>query len=391
MESKKKKLIRITTVPASLEKLLQNQLNFMNEYFEVIVISSDEQKLAMIGKSQLVPVFCVEFTRKITPFKDIKALWRLYWFFKKEKPFIVHTHTPKAGTIGMLASKLAAVPNRLHTIAGLPLLETKGSKRKLLNFVERLTYACATKLYPNSFGLKDIIIKENLCASKKLKVIGSGSSNGINLSYFSSKLFTENQRRLLRQSLRIPFDSFIFIFVGRLVSNKGINELIKSFQKLYSENQKVTLLLVGPTEENLDPLDTITKNVISSYSSIVYVGYKNDVRPYLAISDVLVFPSYREGLPNVVLQAGAMDLPSIVSDINGCNEIIKNGENGVIIPPKNPEALYRAMKKIAINKELYNQLKLNCRSMISSRYQQQFVWNEILKEYKKLEQENENL
>jgi hypothetical protein len=148
------KLIRITTVPISLEKLLEGQLTFMDEHFEVIAISSQKERLEKFGQENKIRTHYIELTRKITILKDLKALWNMYIFLKAEKPLIVHSHTPKAGTIGMIAAKLARVPHRLHTVAGLPLLEETGVKRKLLNIVEKITYWAATKIYPNSKGLK---------------------------------------------------------------------------------------------------------------------------------------------------------------------------------------------------------------------------------------------
>ena len=135
----KPKLIRITTVPLSLEKLLEGQLEFMQNYFEVTAISSEKERLDAEGKKQGVATFYLEMTRQITPLKDIAAVFKLYHFLKKEKPSIVHSHTPKAGVVGMMAAWLARVPNRLHTVAGLPLMETTGLKRKVLNVVEKLT------------------------------------------------------------------------------------------------------------------------------------------------------------------------------------------------------------------------------------------------------------
>ncbi|WP_349677726.1 glycosyltransferase [Flavobacterium sp. UBA4120] len=226
----KKKLIRITTIPISLEKLLENQLRFMGKYYEITAVSSDKTYLESVGVSQGVAVFYVEMTRQITPFKDLKAVWELYNYFKKEKPFIVHTHTPKAGTVGMIAAKLAGVPYRLHTIAGLPLLEAKGNKRRLLDAVEKITYACATMVYPNSRGLKKIIIEQQFCNSEKLKVIGNGSSNGINTAYFNPEIFFAQENQLLKTNIGITPDDFVFIFVGRLVGDKGINELVAAFE-----------------------------------------------------------------------------------------------------------------------------------------------------------------
>lgn len=378
------KLIRITTVPISLDKLLEGQLRFMTSEYDVIAVSSDKAYLEKIGTKETVATFPLEMTRKITPLQDFLAVVKLYFFLKKTKPFIVHTHTPKAGVVGMLASRMAGVPHRLHTVAGLPLLEATGLKRRLLDFVEKITYASATHVYPNSYGLLEIIKQNNYCEASKLKVIGNGSSNGIATSYFNPDLFTLEQKAALRTSVGIDEADFVFIFVGRLVKDKGINELISAFKKLDQEKTNVKLLLVGAYETDLDPLQNETIATIGSVSSIITVGYQNDVRPYFAISNALVFPSYREGFPNVVLQAGAMQLPAIVTDINGCNEIIKNAVNGIIIPVKNESAIYEAMFLLCSDATNYAALKANARQMIVCSFEQNVVWHALLEEYKSI-------
>ena len=378
-------LIRITTIPLSLEKLLSGQLRFMSDYYEVIAVSSDKERLEQYGKSEKVAVFPIEMTRKITPIKDVLAVIKLYFYLKKNKPFIVHSHTPKAGVVGMLASKLAGVPHRLHTVAGLPLLEGKGFKRILLDFVEKLTYSCATKVYPNSHGLSKIIIENKYCFPDKLKVMADGSSNGIDTNYFNPELFSTDENLNLKKELGIKEEDFVFVFVGRLVKDKGINEMIEAFEFLQKVEKGIKLLLVGDYEQELDPLNAHSMESIKKNEAILTVGFQNDVRPYFAIGDVLVFPSYREGFPNVVLQAGAMGLPCIVSDINGCNEIIIEGNNGIIIPVKDSNAIYEAMKKIATDENLQFQLQKNARKMIVSRYEQKVVWEAILEEYKIIE------
>lgn len=383
-DTQKPKLIRITTVPTSLEKLLENQLAFMSGHYQVIAVSSDEEKLKKAGEKQRVPVYCVNLTRQITPIRDLIALWKLYRFFKKEKPQIVHSHTPKAGTIGMLAAWLAGVPNRLHTIAGLPLLEATGKKRWLLNKVEKLTYRCATQVYPNSYGLRNIVIKEGFCKPQKLKVIGKGSTNGINTSYFSPEHFKPEQKIRLREKLGIQKQDFVFVFIGRLVPDKGIHELIAAFAVLYKVYRNFRLLLVGSYEQELYPLNQAVANDIKTNPGIIEAGYQNDVRPYLAIADTLVFPSYREGFPNVVMQAGAMGLPAIVTNINGCNEIIEQGKNGIIIPTKDKQALREAMIRIATEPELYQSLKEQARNAILTRFEQSYIWEELLREYENL-------
>lgn len=381
----KNKLIRISTVPVSLEKLLSGQLRFMGENYEVIAVSSDREKLEKVGKLENCQVFPLEMTRQITPFKDISAVIKLYFFLKRTRPQIVHTHTPKAGTVGMLAAKLAGVPLRLHTVAGLPLLESAGFRRKILNLVERLTYACATKVYPNSFGLLEVIKQQKFCKAAKLKVIANGSSNGIDTAHFNPGLFSQADSKTLKSQLKIDESHFVFLFVGRLVKDKGTNELVAAFEKLQQENPNISLLLVGDFESGLDPLDKQTTASINNNDAIITAGFQNEVRPYFAMADCLVFPSYREGFPNVVLQAGAMELPAIVSDINGCNEIIRDGKNGLVIPVKDENAIYQAMKKMLENPDLAAEFKVNARQTITSKYEQKAVWEALLAEYRTFE------
>lgn len=398
-----KKLIRITTIPLSLDKLLGAQLTFMNQHFVVTAIAADAEELKRVARKYGVKHHHVEMTRAITPLQDLRAVYQLYRYLKKVKPEMVHSHTPKAGLVGMMAAYFAGVPVRMHTVAGLPLLEAVGFKRKILNFVEKLTYAFATNVYPNSNGLKNIILQERFCASRKLKVLANGSSNGINTEIFSPATVGISQREELRKELGIASDDFVFLFVGRLVGDKGINELVTAFKRLKnrearSENQTLTtanrqpitnkqqpkLILVGPFEQELDPLFPETLKEIGSNDNIISVGFQQDVRPYFAISDVLVFPSYREGFPNVVLQAGAMELPSIVSDINGCNEIITPLKNGLIVPVKDAAALQSAMEELISNPALYAAMKESARPHIEKHYRQKVVWDALLKEYREL-------
>ena len=384
-----KKLIRITTVPISFKVLLKGQLRFMaSNGFDVKGVSSEGEELREVHENEGIVMEAINMSRKITPFQDLKSLWEMWNFLRKEKPQIVHTHTPKAGIIGMLAARLAGVPHRLHTVAGLPLMEATGTKRKILNFVEKLTYSSATRVYPNSKGLYDFILQNNFTQSNKLKIIANGSSNGIDTAFFSPDQVTEIERVTLREKLNIQPDDFVFVFVGRIVSDKGINELIKAFSELQAaENNEpagIKLLLVGGLENDLDPLNPETLAEINQNKDIISVGFQQDVRSFFAIADALVFPSYREGFPNVVMQAGAMGLPSIVSDINGCNEIIIEGENGLIIPSKNVEKLKEKMLTLAKDKNLYTKLKGNSRRMIENRYEQSVVWNALLEEYEGL-------
>lgn len=377
----KLKLIRITTVPLSLKVLLRRQLHFMSSHFNVLAVSSPGQMLNEVGAQEGVKTAAVEMTRAITPVKDLKALWQLYRVLKREKPAIVHTHTPKAGLLGMLAAKMAGVPIRLHTVAGLPLMETTGNKRKVLEGVEKLTYNCATQVYPNSQNLAQFILQNGFCSSSKIKVLGNGSSNGIDTEFFQSSPAIEEAANDLKKQHQITDENFVFLFIGRLVRDKGIEELVQAFIELKRKKRGIKLLLVGPYEPELDPLSAAVEKTINEDKDIICAGFQQDVRPFLQISQALVFPSYREGFPNVPMQAGCFHLPSIVTNINGCNEIIKHGENGLIIPVKNKAALGAAMEQLLIDEVAYNKMKQNARKMIVERYDQQHFWNLLLTEY----------
>jgi len=379
------KLIRITTVPQSLRGLLKGQLNYMSTNgFEVIGVSSPGEALNDVERNEGVKTVGIEMTRSITPIQDLKALVQLIQLFRKEKPLIVHTHTPKAGTVGMLAAKLAGVPHRLHTVAGMPLLVAKGKKRKLLDFVEKKTYYWATMVYPNSFGLYDIILENKYTTKDKLKVIGKGSSNGIDTSHFNPDLISEQQKIELKKSLGIKPEDFVYVFVGRIVKDKGINELVQSFDLINKQNPNTKLILVGSFERHLDPLKLETEKIIDTNSNVLAVGYQTDVRPYFAIADVFTFPSYREGFPNVLMQSCAMGTASIATDINGCNEIVEDGFNGYIIPSQNQERLYEIMLFLFQNPEKRKEIANNSRKRIVENYERKYIWNEILKEYHSL-------
>ncbi|WP_081274714.1 glycosyltransferase family 4 protein [Riemerella anatipestifer] len=379
------KIFRTSTIATSLNVLLKGQLEFLNQSFDVTAISGGGQDLDEVRQREQVKTYPISIARKISLFKDFISLIKLYWYFRKEKPQIVHSITPKAGLLSMLAAKFARVPIRVHTFTGLVFPSKKGFFQKILIWMDRLLCWAATDIYPEGQGVKNDLIKYRI-TKKTLHVIANGNINGINTTHFSPKQISEEVKKQLRKELNIQDTDFVYIFVGRLVGDKGINELIRAFKQIQKQNTK--LLLVGAEERDLDPLKTETIQEIERNKNIIAVGFQKDVRPYFAIADALVFPSYREGFPNVVMQAGAMGLPSIVSNINGCNEIIENNKNGLIVPSKDVESLRKAMQIIIDDDNLYLRLKENSREMIVSCYQREFVWEELLKEYNKLIREN---
>jgi glycosyltransferase involved in cell wall biosynthesis len=380
----KEKIIRTATVAMSLNYLLKGQLSFLNEHYEVIAVSGEDDHLQEVRERENVRTENVKIQRTISLLKDLKSLWVLYFLFRKEKPQIVHSITPKAGLLSMLAAKMTGVPIRIHTFTGLIFPEKRGFLQQILILMDCLICFCATDIFPEGEGVKRDLIKYKI-TSKPLKIIANGNVNGIDTAYFSEDQVLLSEREVLKKELGIDSNDFVFIFVGRLVGDKGINELVSVFKEVTSQNKNVKLVLVGPLESELDRLNSQTLKEIENNDAILSVGFKKDVRTYFAISDVLVFPSYREGFPNVVLQAGAMGLPAIVTNINGSNEIIKAGINGLIIEAKDKVALQQAMQELMKDKRLYETLKFNARELITSRYEQKMVWEHLLLEYKRKE------
>ena len=371
------KVIRACTVPQSIGFVVGMIPDLTKEY-EVGVLSSPGEEWAMLDKyGDAVKRLEVPMERHISPLRDLRSLWRLVRVFRRERPDMVHSMTPKAGLLCMLAAWITRVPVRVHMFTGLVFPTATGVKRRILMATDRLTCACATHVLPEGEGVKRDLL-DNGITRKPIKVLGYGNCRGIDLDRFDPTL-SEVQAEAAK--LRKP-EVFTFIAIGRLVGDKGINELVAAFSRLNRELPATRLILVGPQEKELDPLSPATLSEIESNPAIEAVGNQADVRPWLAAADCHVLASYREGFPNVVIEAGAMGLPQIVTDINGANEIIINGRNGVIVPPKNADAIHASMSRMATDPAFRSVLAANARPLIASRYEQSYV-RRCLKEYYK--------
>ena len=387
------KLIRVTTVPASLLAFCSGLIRELTEEgYEVVAISSADtvapqadtpNKLEEFGRQEGVRTIAVPMERRISPMKDLKSLWRMWRVLRNERPDMVHSMTPKAGLVTMMAAWLARVPVRIHTFTGLVFPTETGLKRRILMATDWLTCACATHVIPEGEGVKADLLKHGI-TRKPLKVLGYGNIKGVDLKYWSHEAVDDNSQCTIHNAQSEPDKAsdcgFRFVFVGRIVGDKGINELVAAFKRLQDELPSTKLTLVGPYEENIDPVKPETRAEIERNPAINAVGSQSDVRPYYVAADALVFPSYREGFPNVVLEAGAMGLPSIVTDINGSREIIIEGRNGTIVPPRDEEALYRAMRHWVTHRDEVARLAAEARPLIASRFEQGYV-RRCLKEF----------
>lgn len=385
-KNKRTKIVRITTVPSTLSTFCKGLLRELSKDYEVVAVSSPGKELDNVSQQEGVRCIPVPMERHISPLKDLRSLFRLIRIFRNECPQMVHSMTPKAGLLSMIAAKISGVPVRVHTFTGLVFPTSNGLKRKVLMLTDRITCACATHVIPEGEGVKNDLMQYGI-TRKPLKVLGYGNIRGIDLHYYDRTTEVEKRASEIRTSLSIGKDCFVFVFVGRLVRDKGINELINAFDKLYVGHNNIHLLLVGPEEPELDPLEKNTSRRIADSSHIHAVGGQQDVRPWYVAADVLVFPSYREGFPNVVIEAGAMGLPSIVTDINGSREIIQQNKNGIIIPPQDEKALETAMEEFILQKGRAKDMGKKARPLVAARYEQTFVRRCLKDFYKSILQE----
>ena len=376
----KVKIIRATTVPMSLESFCSGMLKELSVKYEVVALSSPDEELEIVRQQEGVRTIGVRMARHISLANDIKSLWKLFRVFREEKPKMVHSMTPKAGLLCMVAAWLAHVPVRVHTFTGLVFPTSTGITKRILMFTDWLTCACATHIIPEGEGVKQDLLNNGI-TKKSLKVLGYGNVRGIDLTRF------DRTPEVMDEAAKIRKDGVVtFISVGRIVGDKGINEMVEAFVRLNEEYPSTRLILVGPEEKDLDPLKQETLDRIKTLPAIEAVGpqYGDDLLAHYAVSDCFVFPSYREGFPNTVIEAGAMGLPSIVTDINGAREIIIHGENGVIIPSKDVDAIYHAMEQMMLDKKKAKAMADNARPLIASRFEQSFVHKCLLDFYEEI-------
>lgn len=401
----KLKIIRASTVSMSLDTFCNGVLRQLSESYEVVGLSSPDDLLDEVGRREGVRTIGVLMERHISPWKDMLSLVHLVRVFWREKPDMVHSMTPKAGLLSMIAAWMTRVPVRVHTFTGLVWPTATGMTRKILMMTDRITCACATHVIPEGYGVLNDL-RDYKITDKPIRVLGYGNVMGVNLSFWSKKKLKSEE-------------SFTFLFVGRIVGDKGINELVSAFSRLLTQVKeekrekgkevpgRVRLVLVGRYEEDLDPVSAETRSLIDSISEIEAVGpqYGEDLKAWYAAADCFVFPSYREGFPNTVLEAGAMELASIVTDINGSNEIIAGAsekgkevkrerggglsqhllpdermsvrDNGVVIPSKDADALYDAMIWMMEHPEERQKMGKRAREIVSERWEQGFVRQQL--------------
>lgn len=375
----KPKLFIATTIPQTFI-FFKGQPRLWKEKFDVCAISSDPDNLKQFAEEEGIRYRHISMKREISLFADVVSLLRWVWLLLKERPYIVHGNTPKASLLSMVAAWITRRPVRIYMCHGLRYQGTDGRLRKLLMMMEKIACGCATHVVSVSKGVADVMVQDGLCPKGKMRVVGYGSAGGVDIERYNPDTIESN----VRHELKIPEDAFVFTFVGRIVKDKGINELVSAFDQINKKYPNAHLLLVGPVETIQNPIDESSFRIIEQNENIHSVGMQKDVRPYLKASDAFILPSYREGFGMVLIEAGAMGLLCITTDITGCNEIIVPGENGAIIEPQNTEALREEMEEWVSNPEMEKKMTSNARKMVSERYDSRIVREQYFEFYKSL-------
>jgi len=385
MGNRKIRYIRAATVTESLRTLLQGQGKYMAARgYEVTLISAKGKNLDRVLDYEKVPHVAINMTRAISPVKDLQALIKFIRLFRKTKPHIVHTHTPKAGLLGLLAGKICGVPVRIHTLAGWRMLNENGMRRRILYWVEKITFACAHEVWPNSYSLYNLLDEIKFKTNTPIRVIGKGSSNGINIKDYSKEAINLEKLEEIKTKLNYNPSYTYLLTVGRMVKEKGIHELVETFVKISESKPNLKLILVGNLEDHIDPINDDVRNHIDNHPNIIFVGYSHFVKYYLHLADLLIHPSHREGFPNVPLQAGAMNCPILCSDIGGNIDIVDHKKTGLLFKVKDADDLYKNLEYALENMEEMQDMSDKLLERVIQNFSREYVQKELYNNYERL-------
>lgn len=382
LTSKIMKIAHITTVDLSLRYLLLNQLRSLQAAgYEVIGISAPGPDVPVVEAAGIrhVPV---PLTRSVTPLTDLKALAQLVRLLRRERPTIVHGHTPKAELLGQVAARLAGIPIVVDTFRGIyyrPQMHPLW--RKLFITMSRVAATCADVVLSQSREAMQMAIEEGICPPDKIKWLG----NGIDVQRFDRRRLDPARSAALRQELGLPFDAPVIGFVGRLVKEKGIVELLQAMQTIVQQRPTVRLLLVGPIDSHKpDALTPAVARQVGLAEHCIFTGLRNDMPELYALMDLFAMPSHRESFPRSPMEASAMGLPCIVTDISGCRETVEHQQNGLLVPLGDVEALAGAASTLLARPELAGQMGARGRQMAEERFDERLVFQRVKAEYARL-------
>jgi glycosyltransferase involved in cell wall biosynthesis len=376
------RLARVVSTPFTFATLLYDQIAAVRQAgIDVTLVSDNETQLSQIAQSLNVAHHYVPIMRQPDYANDLRALWLLSRFLRQGRFDIVHSTTPKAGLLTAVAGAVARTPIRLHTYTGQRWVTLSGRQRQLLRTFDRLIGKLAITTYADSASQRQFLIDEQIIRSDKIKVLGSGSLSGVNLTRFNLDLWGGKKRLDTRKELGIPPEAVVIVFVGRVTRDKGIAELVQAFSHLSEKHSSLFLLLVGPFEPDLDPVPTETQSLIASHMRMKQIGFCSNPEQYLAASDIFCLPSYREGFGSVVVEAGAMGLPSVATSIVGLVDAVEEGKTGLLVPPRDEVKLAEAIDMLVVDTELRQVMGFAARHRVQEAFDAQIVNQRVSDEY----------
>lgn len=372
------RLLHLTTVALSVG-FLSGQARQMREWgIELHILSSPGDELELFAAREGARAHAVQMERRITPLRDLVAVFRISRILRSVRPHVVHAHTPKAGLLGMIAAWFARVPVRIYHLHGLRFTTRRGLGRFLLRCTEKISCMLAHRVLCVSASLRDAAVLEGICLAEKTRVLLRGSINGIDVARFQPA--DARTRAAARTALGIPHDAFVLGFVGRVVRDKGIVELAAAWQVLREMFADLRLLIVGPVETQ-DPVPAEVLDALRSDARVTLRGLDWETPPLYAAMDLLVLPTYREGFPSTILEAAAMGLPVVATRTTGCVDAVEDGVTGTLVSPRDKTELAEAIARYRIDTRLRREHGEAGRARVWKEFRQEAVWNALRAEY----------
>lgn len=370
------KVCIIVSIEMIINAFMLNHIRTLEKHYDIYIVLNTQDVLFLRDKKVNATIIPLSIQRKISPYQDLIVLFKLLKILKKNKFDIIHSVTPKAGLLSTISGKLAGVRFRIHTFTGQVWVSKRGSMKRLLKLMDKCIAKLATHIIVDSPSQKKFLISENVISENKALVLGRGSISGVDLNRFKLN-------SVIRQSIRDDYgfseEEFVILFLGRVTLDKGIFDLIEAYKRLRTKFTHIRLMVVGPDEENL------VEHLIKQYNldqQVKFIGYTDFPEQYMMASDLLCLPSYREGFGNVIIEAAAVSIPAVGSNIYGISDAIEEQNTGLLFEPGNIEDLVDKLEILITNPELRENMGQNARRRVEAHFSKEAITLQLLNFYK---------